>query len=226
MATRRRLIVLLATCLVTLAGGAVDAWVYLGHGHVFANAQSGNIVLMGIALAQDDFKGAAAHLPSLAAFVAGLLASRLAGRGLKSIGLNSRVARLGVESLLLLALALVADRLSNSIVTSCVGFIAGVQITSLSHFGTWTFNTGMTTGNLRAAATAASNALSGTPEEWPRALSMAVLSAAFAAGAVIGACLTPRFGELTLLPVAGSVALAAILTAWERDPLPDWRDLD
>lgn len=56
MATRRRLIVLLATCLVTLAGGAVDAWVYLGHGHVFANAQSGNIVLMGIALAQDDFK--------------------------------------------------------------------------------------------------------------------------------------------------------------------------
>jgi uncharacterized membrane protein YoaK (UPF0700 family) len=45
--SEQRLSVLTASALATMAGGAMDAWVYLAHGQVFANAQSGNIVLMG-----------------------------------------------------------------------------------------------------------------------------------------------------------------------------------
>jgi uncharacterized membrane protein YoaK (UPF0700 family) len=56
---------LAASAIITLAGGAMDAWVYFAHGQVFANAQSGNVVLMGIAFAGGDFANAAAHLPSL-----------------------------------------------------------------------------------------------------------------------------------------------------------------
>jgi uncharacterized membrane protein YoaK (UPF0700 family) len=44
-----RLSVLTASALLSAGGGAMDAWVYLAHGHVFANSQSGNLVLMGIA---------------------------------------------------------------------------------------------------------------------------------------------------------------------------------
>jgi uncharacterized membrane protein YoaK (UPF0700 family) len=149
---------LVASALATSAGGAMDAWVYLAHGHVFANAQSGNIVLMGVALADGDVARAATHLPSLLAFAIGALASRLSGELLKRNGLNSRNVRLRLECVMLVALGLFAHRMADLGVTACVGFIAGVQITSLSHIGSWSFNTGMTTGNLRAGLSALAKA--------------------------------------------------------------------
>jgi uncharacterized membrane protein YoaK (UPF0700 family) len=155
-----RFSVLTASALATVAGGAMDAWVYLAHGQVFANAQSGNIVLMGVALAAGDVARATTmHLPSLLAFVVGLLGSRLSGQLLKRGRLNSRNARLGLECVMLLGLALFARHMPDRAVIACVGFIAGVQITSLSHIGSWSFNTGMMTGNLRAGVSALANAL-------------------------------------------------------------------
>jgi uncharacterized membrane protein YoaK (UPF0700 family) len=150
---------LAASGLATTAGGAMDAWVYLAHGHVLANAQSGNVVLMSIALAGEDVARAATHLPSLVAFVTGLLASRLSAPLLKRKRLNSRNVRLGVECVMLVALGLSADDMPDWTITACVGFIAGVQITSLSHIGSWSFHTGMMTGNLRAGVSALANAL-------------------------------------------------------------------
>src|SRR5580693_2103123 len=94
----QRLSAVVASALATTAGGAMDAWVYLAHGHVFANAQTGNVVLMGIALAGGDVAGAATHLPSLLAFAVGALASRLSGDLLKLGRLNSRDVRLAVAS--------------------------------------------------------------------------------------------------------------------------------
>ena len=216
---------IVSTSLLTIAAGGMDAWVYLAHGHVFANAQSGNIVLMAIELAKGDFSGGANHLPSLVAFIAGLLISRVSGDALKHAKLNSRDVRLGAECVLLVALALIAGSLSDHTVTACVGFIAGVQITSLSHIGAWSFNTGMTTGNLRAAVSALSRAVAGAKDEWPHALAMAVLCIGFAIGALAGAWLTPRLGGMTLLPVAALVAAAIVAAPRGIDPIPGWAEL-
>jgi uncharacterized membrane protein YoaK (UPF0700 family) len=157
--------ILMASALATVAGGAMDAWVYLAHGQVFANAQSGNVVLIGVALADGDVARAATHLPSLLAFVAGLLTSRLSGQVLKRSRLNSRNARLGLECVMLVTLGLLAYRLPDRAVTAWVGFIAGVQVTSLSHIGSWSLNTGMMTGDLLAAVSALVKALNGCSEE-------------------------------------------------------------
>ena len=35
---RQRASAVISSTLITVAGGALDAWVYLAHGHVFANA--------------------------------------------------------------------------------------------------------------------------------------------------------------------------------------------
>ena len=223
--TRQRAFALAASSLLTAAGGALDAWVYLAHGHAFANAQSGNIVLMTISLANADFAHAGNHVTSLIAFIAGLFVSQQVGRYLKQMRLNSRDIRLGVECLLLTALGLVADGLSDHTVIAYVGFIAGVQITSLSHFGAWSFNTGMTTGNLRGAVGAASKALAGSDEERAHALVLAALCAAFVAGALAGAWLTPRLKGLTLLPVTAFVAAAIAAAPRGLDPIPGWKDL-
>jgi uncharacterized membrane protein YoaK (UPF0700 family) len=53
--------------------------VYLAHGHVFATAQTGNVVLMAVAAVSGRLAEAATHAPSLMAFIAGVLASQLSG---------------------------------------------------------------------------------------------------------------------------------------------------
>jgi uncharacterized membrane protein YoaK (UPF0700 family) len=217
---------LAASAIATMAGGATDAWVYFAHGHVFASAQTGNVVLMGIAFAAGDVASAATHLPSLLAFATGALTSRLSGQLLKRGRLNSRNIRLAVACVMLVALGPFADRMSDRAVTACVGFIAGVQITSLSHIGSWSFNTGMTTGNLLAGVSALANALTGSAEEWPHAAAMFLLCFAFGVGAAAGAWLTPRLGGATLLAVAALVAAAIAASPRGLDPIPDWSDLE
>jgi len=216
---------LVASALATSAGGAMDAWVYSAHGHVFANAQSGNIVLMGVALAGGDFARVATHLPSLLAFITGALVSRLSGELLKRNRLNSRNVRLGLECVMLVTLGLFAYRMADRAVTACVGFIAGMQITSLSHIGSWSFNTGMTTGNLRAGLSALAKALTGSAEEWPHVGTMLLLCFAFSAGAAGGAWLTPRLGGATLAAVAALIAVAIAAGPRRLDPIPGWPDL-
>jgi uncharacterized membrane protein YoaK (UPF0700 family) len=221
----QRFSALAASAIATAAGGAMDAWVYMAHG-VFATAQSGNIVLAGIALAGGDLGRAATHLPSLLAFIAGLVASRWSAQLIKRRRVNSRNIRLGAECLMLVALGLVATRLPADIVTACIGFIAAVQITSLSHIGSWSFNTGMTTGNLRSGATALVKATTGSSEEWPHAAAMFVLCIAFALGAVAGAWLTPRVGSATLVAVTALIGLVIVAGPPDLDPIPEWSKLD
>ena len=221
----QRLSSLVAIALATVAGGATDAWVYLAHGRVFANAQSGNIVLVGVALASGDVARAAMRLPSLLAFVIGALASRLSGQFLKRNRLNSRNVRLGLVCIMLVAVGFCADRMPDAAVTACVGFIAGVQMTSLSHIGSWSFSTGMTTGNLLSGARALAKALTGSADEWPHAAVMFLLFFAFGAGAAAGAWLTPRLGGAALLPVAALIAAVIAAGPGELDPIPEWTDL-
>jgi len=221
----QRLSALAASVFATVAGGAIDAWVFLAHGHVFATAQSGNIVLMAIALAGGLLAEAASRLPSLFAFIAGVLVSRLSAQLLKRRRLNSRNIRLGVECVMLTALALAADRIPNGVVTACVGFIAGVQVTSLSHIGSWSFSTGMTTGNLGSGVSALAKASTGATDEWPHAAIMLLLCFSFAIGAACGAWLTPQLGGKTLLPVAALIVAVIAIGPRELDPIPEWSEL-
>jgi uncharacterized membrane protein YoaK (UPF0700 family) len=215
-----------ASALATLTGGAMDAWVYSALSHVFANAQSGNIVLMGVALAGGDVARAATHMPSFLAFVAGAFASRLSGESRKRNRLNSRNVRLGLECVMLVALGLFANRMADRAVTACVRLIAGVQITSLSHIGSWSFNTAMTTGNLRAGLSALAKALTGSAEEWPHAGTMLlVLCFTFGVAAAGGAWLTPRLGGATLVAVAALIAAAIAAGPRRLDRIPGWTDL-
>lgn len=113
----------------------------------------------------------------------------------------------------------------DSAVTACVGFIAGVQMASLSHIGSWSFNTGMTTGNLLSGVRALAKALTGSADEWPHAAVMFLLFVAFGAGAAAGAWLTPRLGGAALLPVAALIAVAIGAGPGGLDPIPEWTDL-
>ena len=63
--------------LLILAGGFLDAYTYLCRGEVFANAQTGNIVLLGLSLAQGQWRTALQYVLPIVVFAQGVL---LAGK--------------------------------------------------------------------------------------------------------------------------------------------------
>ena len=54
--------------ILAIVGGFLDAYSYLMRGHVFANAQTGNIVLFGVYLEKREFTQALYYLVPILAF--------------------------------------------------------------------------------------------------------------------------------------------------------------
>ena len=150
-----------------------------------------------------------------------MLSSRLAGAWLKQRGMNSRTWRLAAEVGVLLLLASVAHNLPEDVITAWVGFVAAVQITSLSHIGSASFNTGMTTGNLRGAVFAAVAAWLNPvgASDRNRATLLVGMCLAFVVGAMAGGLSTPRFGDGTVFAIAALVACATLLMWHIPDPI-------
>ncbi len=61
--------------LLAAAGGLLDAYTYLSRGGVFANAETGNMVLFGICLTQGQWRKAVGYLFPILAFALGVLAA-------------------------------------------------------------------------------------------------------------------------------------------------------
>ena len=67
----------LMSAFIILSGGLQDAYTYIARGEVFANAQTGNIVLLSQHLFAGDFLRALHYLIPLVAFTSGILAAEL-----------------------------------------------------------------------------------------------------------------------------------------------------
>src|SRR5450432_4564827 len=60
---------LMENAVLAAAGGFLDAFTYIGHGHVFANAMTGNVVLLGINAVGRNWHQSFRHLPPILAFL-------------------------------------------------------------------------------------------------------------------------------------------------------------
>lgn len=59
--------------LLAVAGGFLDVYTYICRGGVFANAQTGNIVLLGISAADGNWEQIWSYICPILAFMAGIL---------------------------------------------------------------------------------------------------------------------------------------------------------
>lgn len=138
--------------LLAFAGGMMDAYTYLCRGQVFANAETGNLVLLGIQLAQRNWGRALYYLWPIMSFALGVLLTEwLRSHFTPLPGLpHWRQLVLVVEcgGLLLVSLLPVGplDWLANVIVS----FVSAMQIESFRKFEGNPFSTTMCTGNLRS----------------------------------------------------------------------------
>ena len=141
---------LLAGILLALSGGYMDAYTYLYRGHVFANAQTGNIILLGIRLSEGDWQAALAYLFPILSFAAGVLIAALLEAHFPSRPhLRWQQLALLAEAALLLAVGFIsryADLLSNCLVS----LACGIQVQAFRRIHGNPMATTMCIGNLRA----------------------------------------------------------------------------
>ena len=63
----------LTAAFLSISGGLQDAYTYICRGEVFANAQTGNIVLMGCYLISEDLRNSIRYFLPVAFFALGVL---------------------------------------------------------------------------------------------------------------------------------------------------------
>ena len=202
---------------LAVVGGFLDAYTFVAHGGVFANAQTGNVVFVAIHAAQGQWAQAAGYVPIIGAFVLGLVAAEwlAAHRRLPGLHDPTRVVLLA-EIAVLVAVAALPASVPTLVTTMAVGFVAALQVTTFRLVRDTTYSTTMTTGNLRTLVTAAYEWLTGYDRtQRVVALRLAVIVLAFAAGAGIGAVASAPGALGTRAALLAAALLAVVLAAIE-----------
>jgi uncharacterized membrane protein YoaK (UPF0700 family) len=215
---------------MTLVTGLVDAFSYLVLGHVFVANMTGNIVLLGFALAGAPGFSITASAAALASFFAGaLIGGRIAARHGGHRGrLHSRAAAIQA---VFLAAAVILAALSGSPVTAGyryalivgLGAAMGIQNAAARKIAVPDLTTTVLT--LTITGMAADSALAGGPGS--KAGSRLVAVATMLAGAVIGAVLVRHTAVCYPLAIAlVTIVIGAVTSrilgksdpAWVRAP--------
>lgn len=180
---------------LTLAGGLQDAYSYNCRGQVFANAQTGNIVLLGQSLAGGQWAVALHYVFPLLAFLAGVYASEWVRHlGRHSRTLHWRQTVLLVEIALLIAAGFLPQAM-NPLANALMSFACAMQVDSFRKFRGVPCATTMCIGNMRSGTEALCVYFHTHDREvLHKALTYFGVIGVFAAGAGLGALLTARFG--------------------------------
>jgi uncharacterized membrane protein YoaK (UPF0700 family) len=215
----RSLVVTLAA--LTVVSGFVDAVSFLGLGHVFTANMTGNVVLIGFAVAGAPGFSVAASLCALAAFLAGAVAG---GRLVRKVGSHRRLLLLAMVTELggVTAAAVVAG-LVAAIDTgwpryAVIGLLAasmGIRNAAVRHIGVPDMSTAVLTTTLTALASQ-SRLAGGTNPHAPLGATTVV---SMFSGALVGAVLELHAGAAWSLGVAAAIATVTVAFFSREAPL-------
>lgn len=179
--------------LLACAGGFLDAFTYVGHGHVFANAMTGNVVLLGVNCVSGDWHTGLRHLPPIIAFFVGILAAKTIEFWARPNRLHYRyLAVLALETAILSLLSLLPVGAADFWITTSIAFAASVQVETFRKVRGRSYNSTFTTGNLRTLSEGIFDWWTGArdPENAHLIADFALICGAFLAGAVAGGLAT------------------------------------
>lgn len=135
---------------MAVAGGFMDAYTYTQRDHVFANAITGNLVLLGLNTANANYIAAMSYLIPLLAFAAGVLISTIIRRYFQfNRVIHWRLIILLIEIILLFAVGFMPASL-NWAANAVISLRCAIQIVAFKKFRGNAAATTMCTGNLRS----------------------------------------------------------------------------
>lgn len=210
---------LLVGCLLSASGGLQDAYTYNVRDEVFANAQTGNIVLMGQNIALGNWEVAVRYLLPLLAFAAGVYAAEVIHTRFhtKGIAMHWRHAVLLVEIAILFAVGWMPQQ-ANLLANVLVSFVCAMQVEAFRELEGSSYATTMCIGNLRSAMEHLYYWRK-TKDDVRRHKTKVyfVVIFFFLTGAAIGGVLSRRLGEKTILLCCPPLLLAFALMLRIRD---------
>lgn len=198
--------------LLTLAGGFQDAYSYNCRGGVFANAQTGNIVLLGQNLAQGNFQDALHYVLPLAAFLCGVYVTEWVHDRYRDSGkLHWRQFVLIVESFMLAAVGFLPHSMDVS-ANVLMSFACAMQVNSFRKFCGLPCATTMCIGNIRSGAELMSKYhITRKKELKKKGMLYFGVIMIFAAGAALGAVMSIHTGRTVIWMAALLLLLGFLL---------------
>lgn len=192
---------MLSGTLLAVAGGYLDVYTYIARGHVFANAQTGNMVLFGVNLAQGNWLKSLSYLIPILAFVLGIfLTAAVRERFPGGKLLHWRQITITIEIAVLCAVAFLPGGAADIPANTIVSFVCSVQVQSFRKINGNLLATTMCTGNLRSATECFFEYIRTKETLWRRkGLQYLWIIFSFILGAVIGSVLTDLFAVRAVL---------------------------
>jgi uncharacterized membrane protein YoaK (UPF0700 family) len=209
----------LVSSILAASGGFLDAFTYVGHGHVFANAMTGNVVLMAVAATSGQVSQAVRHIPPILAFLLGVAAAQAFHLPRVRARLQyPAFAALTMEMAFLFVGGWLPSGFPSLPIVLTISFLAAMQSSAFRQAGPWIYNSTMTTGNLRTMGEAGFRAIFvRSDQDAARKTAMfAIICGAFLAGAALGGLSTASLHNKALWVVDLLLLFAwiPVVAAW------------
>lgn len=134
--------------LLAMSGGFMDAYSYIQRDQVFANAQTGNMLLFGVNLSEGDVNTALRYLFPVLAFAAGIALAELIHVRTSEL-LHWRQSAVLIEAVILILVAFIPLSM-NLPANALTSFACGIQVESFRKIRGNGAATTMCIGNLRS----------------------------------------------------------------------------
>ena len=201
--------------LLSVSGGLQDVYTYLFRGNVFANAQTGNVVLMSVCMINGDWDRAVRYLIPLLAFSFGIAAAAFLRRNFRY--LHWRQVVLLLEILLLFAAGCMPQE-RNLLANSLISFSCAMQVQAFRKVQGFPFSSTMCIGNLRSGMEAICIYLqTRRKEERFRFITYLFILLSFAVGAGLGGIAVPYLGAYSIWLSSGLLGISFCIMFFSDD---------
>ena len=206
------------SALLSFSGGLQDAYTYNMRNGVFANAQTGNVVLMSQNFMQGNWYKGLHYMIPLVSFAAGIfLAERIESRFKNSTKIHWRQIILVIEFILLLAVGFMPASF-NMIANVLVSFSCAMQVQTFRKVHGYGYASTMCIGNLRSGTESLSHYIRTKEKESLRkALHFFGIILIFAIGAGIGGVISGRLGFGTIWISSAILVVVALMMVKKSD---------
>ena len=196
---------------LAIVGGFLDIHTYIARGGVFANAQTGNIVLFGMHLTNGNIRKACFYLWPILSFAAGVFVSDLIKHKLAHIHIFNWQQKVVILEVITLMIVGLVPTSANSLANILVSFICAMQVEAFRKIHGSPYATTMCTGNLRSGMELLYNIVfRHEKSQWQRCLDYFKIIGFFIFGAIIGTISTRAYMQRGAI-VAGLILIIAVI---------------
>ena len=203
---------LLTAVFIVLSGGLQDAYTYLCRGKVFANAQTGNIVLFSAHLFEGEWALSASYLVPVLSFMAGVFVAECIHRRYKRMEkVHWRQLIIAAEIVLLFVVGFLPQSV-NTLANALVSFVCAMQVQTFRKVRGHAYASTMCIGNMRSGTEALCAYFhTGDKEILHKALTYFGVVLLFALGAGVGSIATLHWGAGTIWLSCGLLTVSFLI---------------